>query len=136
VRPGPQCLSHQPRSTLAPACAHAHPFAAREQVGVLIKGETTHFEVISESVTTGIMNVGLQTGIPCVFGVLTAMNDEQAVSRSTGSNNHGVDWGKAAVEMAVLRKSALTKQSSKQFMGFGEDAEASPSTPPKTRIGF
>lgn len=110
----------------------------REQVGVLIKGETTHFEVISESVTVGIMNVGLQTGIPCIFGVLTAMNDEQAESRSTGSNNHGVDWGKAAVEMSVLRKSALQKQSSKSFMGFGEDAAAAatPSKPPATRIGF
>lgn len=108
----------------------------REQVGVLIKGETTHFEVISESVTSGIMNVGLQTGIPCIFGVLTAMNNDQAVARSTGANNHGIQWGKAAVEMALVRKSALQKQSTKQFMGFGEDAAPTPDNKPKTRIGF
>ena len=89
-------------------------------VGVLIKGDTIHFEVISEAVTDGLMGVGLQTGIPVIFGVLTVMNEAQAKDRSTGKNNHGVHWGQAAVEMACLRQSALGKKK-QMFMGFGQD---------------
>ncbi|KAJ1665809.1 lumazine synthase [Coemansia sp. RSA 1813] len=84
------------------------PFDAAICVGVLIKGSTMHFEYISEAVTHGIMRVGLDTGVPTVFGVLTCMTDEQALQRAgmgTGNNkghNHGSDWGTAAVDMALL----------------------------------
>lgn len=106
-------------------------------IGVLIKGETTHFEVISDSVTSGLMQVGLSTGIPVVFGVLTAMTEEQAVARSTGTNNHGLQWGKAAVDMATLRKTALgLSGASKSFMGFGTPDSGLPSKPPPKKIGF
>ena len=84
------------------------PFDALIAIGVLIKGETMHFEYISESVSQGLMRVSLDTGIPVIFGVLTVLNDEQAKARagiSSGSHNHGEDWGLAAVEMAVKRKS-------------------------------
>jgi len=104
-------------------------------VGVLIKGETTHFEVISESVTSALMQTGLATGLPVIFGVLTAMTEEQAVARSTGANNHGTQWGKAAVEMALLRKSALGGQK-KTFMGFGEEDSSKGSAKPEQKIGF
>ena len=66
-----------------------------------------HFEYIAEAVSQGLMNVGLQTNVPVVFGVLTCLNMEQAKARSSGDNNHGVDWGKTAVEMGLLRMSAL-----------------------------
>eukprot|EP00316_Scyphosphaera_apsteinii_P013115 CAMPEP_0119308550 /NCGR_PEP_ID=MMETSP1333-20130426/11532_1 /TAXON_ID=418940 /ORGANISM="Scyphosphaera apsteinii, Strain RCC1455" /LENGTH=214 /DNA_ID=CAMNT_0007312353 /DNA_START=155 /DNA_END=800 /DNA_ORIENTATION=- len=107
-------------------------------VGVLIKGDTTHFEVISESVTSGLMNVGLQTGVPVIFGVLTCMNNKQAVDRSTGKDNHGIQWGKAAVEMALLRNSALGGPGKKQlFFGFGNtNDEKAPSKKSTTKIGF
>jgi len=75
--------------------------------GVLIKGETLHFEYISDSVVSGLMSVQLQTSVPVVYGVLNCMNDEQVKARSTGENNHGYDWGKTAVEMALLRNEAL-----------------------------
>eukprot|EP00529_Nitzschia_sp_RCC80_P028155 CAMPEP_0113486500 /NCGR_PEP_ID=MMETSP0014_2-20120614/25028_1 /TAXON_ID=2857 /ORGANISM="Nitzschia sp." /LENGTH=269 /DNA_ID=CAMNT_0000380173 /DNA_START=153 /DNA_END=962 /DNA_ORIENTATION=+ /assembly_acc=CAM_ASM_000159 len=75
--------------------------------GVLIKGETLHFEYISDSVVSGLMSVQLQTSVPVVYGVLNCMNDEQVKARSTGNNNHGYDWGKTAVEMALLRNEAL-----------------------------
>ncbi|KAJ2857428.1 lumazine synthase [Coemansia erecta] len=84
------------------------PFDAAICVGVLIKGSTMHFEYISEAVTHGIMRVGLDTGVPTVFGVLTCMTDEQALQRAglgTGASkghNHGSDWGTAAVDMALL----------------------------------
>ena len=108
-------------------------------VGVLIKGDTTHFEVISESTAAGLMNVGLSTGIPVIFGLLTANNEEQVVARSVGANNHGNQWGMAAVDMALLRKTALSGANSKNFLGFGQsdDADAA-STPPgqKGPMGF
>ena len=82
-------------------------FDAIIAIGVLIKGETMHFEYISGSVSDGLMRVSLDTGVPVIFGVLTVLNDEQAKARAgliPGSHNHGEDWGLAAVEMGVKRK--------------------------------
>mmetsp|Transcript_35346 Transcript_35346/g.92904 ORF Transcript_35346/g.92904 Transcript_35346/m.92904 type:complete len:227 (+) Transcript_35346:56-736(+) len=93
-------------------------------IGLLIKGDTYHFEVISDQVTSGLMSVGLQTGVPVLMGVLTVNNEEQAKYRSEGANNHGLQWGKAAVEMALLRLSALGGgKSKKTFLGFGDVEE-------------
>ncbi|PIA14188.1 dimethylribityllumazine synthase [Coemansia reversa NRRL 1564] len=84
------------------------PFDAVVCVGVLIKGSTMHFEYIAEAVSQGIMRVGLDTGVPTIFGVLTCLSDEQAMERAgigrgeKKGHNHGLDWGAAAVEMALL----------------------------------
>ncbi len=73
-------------------------------VGVLIKGETMHFEYISESACSGLMRIGLDTGVPVILGILTALTEEQALVRSgvgrgeKKGHNHGLDWGNAAVE--------------------------------------
>ncbi|KAJ1731296.1 lumazine synthase [Coemansia sp. Benny D160-2] len=85
----------------------AGPFDAVICVGVLIKGSTMHFEYIADAVSHGIMRVGLDTGVPTVFGVLTCLTDAQALQRAgLGSgpenHNHGADWGTAAVDMALL----------------------------------
>lgn len=53
--------------------------------------------------------IQLQTTIPVIFGVLTCMDEGQAKARSTGENNHGISWGKTAVEMALMRTAALSK---------------------------
>jgi len=94
--------------TALPAVADSTgPFDALIAIGVLIKGETMHFEYIADSVSQGLMRVSLDTGVPVIFGVLTVLNDEQAKARAgliPGSHNHGEDWGLAAVEMAVKRK--------------------------------
>lgn len=80
------------------------PFDAVIAVGVLIKGATMHFEYICESVSHALMRVQLDTGVPVIFGVLTALDDDQALERAglgrAGGHNHGEDWGLAAVEMA------------------------------------
>jgi 6,7-dimethyl-8-ribityllumazine synthase len=62
--------------------------------GVLIKGDTMHFEYIADAVSKGIMNIGIQTNVPIVFGVLTCLNEDQVRARSSGDSNHGYDWGK------------------------------------------
>jgi len=104
--------------------------------GVLIKGETMHFEYICEAVSSGLMSVGLQTSLPVVFGVLTCLDETQVKKRSTGDNNHGYDWGKTAVEMALLRNEALGKNKAMGAMGFstGEPVDKTPAK--KESIGF
>jgi 6,7-dimethyl-8-ribityllumazine synthase len=94
--------------------------------GVLIKGDTMHFEYISDAVSKGIMNIGLNTKTPVIFGVLTCLTEDQVKARSTpGKGNHGYDWGKTAVEMALLRAEALggttVKPKVLEGMGFEED---------------
>lgn len=111
--------------------------------GVLVKGDTMHFEYIADAVSKGIMNVGINTNIPCVFGVLTCLTDDQVKARSTGDSNHGYDWGKTAVEMALLKNQAMGvgKMSG---MGFGDSApvkdaskeSANPLETEPKRVGF
>lgn len=70
----------------------------------LLKGETLHFEYVSEVTAHGLMRVMLDTDTPVIFGVLPCLNEKQAIARSTGNNNHGLGWGLTAVEMAALQK--------------------------------
>ncbi|KAI2640666.1 6,7-dimethyl-8-ribityllumazine synthase [Hypomontagnella submonticulosa] len=82
------------------------PFDAIVAIGVLIKGETMHFEYIADAVSQGLMRVGLDLGIPVIFGVLTVLDEQQAQARAglvPSGHNHGEDWGLAAVELGVKR---------------------------------
>ncbi|MCJ1387855.1 hypothetical protein MMC18_000698 [Xylographa bjoerkii] len=82
-------------------------FDAVVAIGVLIKGETMHFEYIAEAVTQGLMRVQLDSGVPVVFGLLTVLTEEQALVRAGvqgGGHNHGEDWAAAAVELGVKRR--------------------------------
>ncbi|WVQ63965.1 6,7-dimethyl-8-ribityllumazine synthase [Kwoniella botswanensis] len=87
------------------------PFDAVISIGCLIKGSTMHFEYICDAVTHGLMRIQLDTGTPVVFGVLTALTDDQALERAGigrgekgKGHNHGEDWGLAAVELAAQNK--------------------------------
>ncbi len=71
-------------------------------IGCLIKGETMHFEYIADSVSHGLMQLNIETGVPVIFGVLACLNEEHAVARSSGEHNHGINWGKSAIEMALF----------------------------------
>ncbi|KAI9814105.1 MAG: hypothetical protein M1832_005993 [Thelocarpon impressellum] len=95
--------------TPAAAGAKTAPFDAIIAIGVLIKGETMHFEYISEAVSQGLMRLQLDLGVPVVFGVLTVLEEAQAQSRAglgkgEGAHNHGEDWGAVAVEMGCRRR--------------------------------
>lgn len=82
------------------------PLHAIIAIGVLIKGETMHFEYIANAVSTGLMRVQLDTKVPVIFGVLTVLNEEQAIDRAgitENGHNHGEDWGKAAVELGMKK---------------------------------
>jgi len=87
------------------AAMPSQPFDAVIAIGVLIKGSTMHFEYICDSVSHALMKLQMDTGIPVIFGVLTALTDDQALERAAlgkGENkghNHGEDWALAAIEM-------------------------------------
>lgn len=72
-------------------------------LGAVIRGETTHYDYVCNEAAKGIANVGMQTGIPVMFGVVTTENTEQAISRAGGkSGNKGWDCAMGALEMANL----------------------------------
>ncbi|EXJ81393.1 6,7-dimethyl-8-ribityllumazine synthase [Capronia epimyces CBS 606.96] len=90
-----------------------HTFDAIIAIGVLIKGETMHFEYIADAVTHGLMRVQLDSGVPVIFGLLTVLDQAQGLARAgleggsgkeANGHNHGEDWGNAAVELGVKRK--------------------------------
>ena len=78
-------------------------FDAIVALGALIRGETYHFDVLSDEVTRGLSQIALETGIPVAMGVLTCENADQALDRSgPKARNKGWEAARSAVEMANL----------------------------------
>ncbi len=72
-------------------------------LGAVIRGSTPHFDYVASEVAKGIAHVGLETGVPVLFGVLTTDTIEQAIERAgTKAGNKGFDAALAAIEMANL----------------------------------
>ena len=68
-------------------------------LGAVIKGETKHFEYISENCSRAVMDISLNYDMPVLFGVLTTENSEQALARSDKKNNKGAEVMEAALKM-------------------------------------
>ncbi len=81
------------------ALAQRKKFDALIALGAVIRGETYHFEVVSNDACRGVMEVQLDTGTPIANGILTCENDDQALARMQPK---GADCAQAAVEMANL----------------------------------
>ena len=72
-------------------------------LGTVIRGATPHFDYIASEVSKGIAHVSLDTGVPVIFGVITADTIEQAIERAgTKDGNKGKDAATTAIEMANL----------------------------------
>lgn len=73
-------------------------------LGCVIRGDTAHFEYVAGQAAEGLQRAGLDTGVPCVFGVLTTEDLQQALDRSEGPGGHNVgeEGARTAVEMAQL----------------------------------
>ena len=84
--------------------AQGSDFDALVALGAVIRGETYHFEVVSNDACRAIMEVQLHTGVPIANGILTCEDDDQALARM---QTKGADCAQAAVEMANLLR-ALT----------------------------
>ncbi|MGB3757257.1 MAG: 6,7-dimethyl-8-ribityllumazine synthase [Rivularia sp. (in: cyanobacteria)] len=73
-------------------------------LGAVIKGQTPHFDYVSAEVAKGIAAAAFQTGVPVIFGVLTADTMQQALERAGIKSNHGWDYAMNALEMASLMR--------------------------------
>lgn len=74
-------------------------------LGAVIKGATSHYDLVCAETSKGIAAVGLQTGVPTLFGVVTTDNIEQAIERAgTKAGNKGYDVACSAIEMVNLMK--------------------------------
>lgn len=72
-------------------------------LGAVIRGSTSHYELVCSEVSKGIANVALKSDIPVMFGVVTTENIEQAIERAgTKSGNKGYDSAMSAIEMVNL----------------------------------
>ena len=72
-------------------------------IAAVIRGQTPHFNYIASEVAKGVAHVGLVTGVPTIFGVVTSDTIEQAIDRAgTKAGNKGADAAAAAIEMANL----------------------------------
>jgi 6,7-dimethyl-8-ribityllumazine synthase len=75
-------------------------YAAIVTLGVVVRGETAHFDLVANGCMQGIAELGRTTGVPVIFGVLTTYTTEQAVLRG----KLGAEYAEAAVQMATLVK--------------------------------
>jgi len=72
-------------------------------LGAVVRGDTPHFDYVAGGAATGLNQVGIQTGVPIAFGVLTTDNMQQAMDRAGGkSGNKGSEAAEVAIELATL----------------------------------
>jgi 6,7-dimethyl-8-ribityllumazine synthase len=72
-------------------------------VGAVIRGDTSHYDYVCNEVSKGVAQVGLATGVPVLFGVVTTENIEQAIARAgSKAGNKGYDCALSAIEMVNL----------------------------------
>ena len=95
---------------LALKVAGSKKFDAVICLGTIIRGQTPHFEYIANEVTRGISQAGMETGVPVVFGIITADNLDQAIDRAgVKLGNKGFEAATTAVELVNLYKEAFEK---------------------------
>ncbi|CAL1412494.1 unnamed protein product [Linum trigynum] len=72
-------------------------------IGAVIRGDTTHYDAVANSAASGVLSAGLNSGVPCIFGVLTCEDMDQALNRAGGkAGNKGAEAALTAIEMASL----------------------------------
>ncbi|XP_028804816.1 6,7-dimethyl-8-ribityllumazine synthase, chloroplastic-like isoform X2 [Neltuma alba] len=77
-------------------------------IGAVIRGDTTHYDAVANLTGSGVLSAGLHSGVPCIFGVLTCENMDQALNRAGGkSGNKGAEAALTAIEMASLMEHHL-----------------------------
>ncbi len=88
---------------VAKRLAIGNRYAAVVCLGAVIRGDTDHYDYVCRAATDGILHVGLATGMPVIFGVLTCETEEQALERAGGKEgNKGYDAAVSAIQMVNL----------------------------------
>jgi 6,7-dimethyl-8-ribityllumazine synthase len=95
---------------LALKLAGSGEFDAVICLGTIIRGQTPHFDYIASEVASGIAHAGLKTGVPVIFGIVTADTVDQAIDRAgVKLGNKGFEAATTAVELVNLYKEAFSK---------------------------
>ena len=95
---------------LAKRLANSGKFDAVICLGTIIRGQTPHFDYIASEVARGIASAGIESGVPVIFGIVTADNLDQAIDRAgVKLGNKGFEAATAAVELVNLYKEAFKK---------------------------
>jgi 6,7-dimethyl-8-ribityllumazine synthase len=98
---------------LAKSLAQTNRYAAVICLGAVIRGDTDHYDYVCQAATHGILQAGMETGVPVIFGVLTCDTDEQATERAGGAQgNKGADAAMAALAMTQLVRSTAVRNAS------------------------
>jgi 6,7-dimethyl-8-ribityllumazine synthase len=99
---------------VAKRMAESGQYAAVICLGAVIRGSTPHFDYIAAEVAKGVAQVGMATGVPTIFGVITSDTLEQAVERAgTKAGNKGADAAASAIEMVSLLEQLGAKKRAK-----------------------
>ncbi|MEO0947047.1 MAG: 6,7-dimethyl-8-ribityllumazine synthase [Cyanobacteria bacterium J06641_5] len=96
-------------------------------LGALIRGDTPHFDYVAAEATKGIAAIGHQTGVPTIFGILTADTMQQALERAGIKSNHGWSYAMSALEMASLMRQVGSIDESPRLAAGNGTTEALPS---------
>ena len=92
-------------------CAESGRFAGVACLGAVIRGETSHYDHVCAESARGVQEVGLRTGVPCAFGVITADTMEQAEARAGGEKrDQGHDAATAVMRMSLVRATVSGKR--------------------------
>jgi 6,7-dimethyl-8-ribityllumazine synthase len=83
--------------------AQAGRYAGIACLGAVIRGETNHYDYVCAEAARGIQDVGLRTGVPCGFGLLTVENMDQALARTGDKRDQGADAAHAVLALARVR---------------------------------
>jgi 6,7-dimethyl-8-ribityllumazine synthase len=99
-------------------------------VGVVIRGQTPHFEHVAREAAAGIREVALATGVPATFGVITALSEEQAWDRAGGQvGNRGEEAAEAALRMAEWVHNVRQDRAGRSPVPGAKSARAEPRAP-------
>ncbi len=94
---------------VAKAMAKSGRYHAVICLGAVIRGETSHYDMVAGQTASGISSIALETGVPTIFGVLTTENMDQALNRAGGkSGNMGATTAVAAIETARIIEATNT----------------------------
>ncbi|HEX2100686.1 MAG TPA: 6,7-dimethyl-8-ribityllumazine synthase [Candidatus Synoicihabitans sp.] len=106
VKPKNVQIARVPGSGELPFAAQALIAQQRPHVvlalGVIIRGDTIHYQLVAEAAQQGLLRVGLDARLPVIVGVVVAENQPQAEARCLGAIDRGAEFAQAALEMAVL----------------------------------
>ena len=124
-----------PGSFEVPLVAHqlalTHRYDAIICLGAVIRGQTPHFDYVAGEVAKGIAAAGFQTGVPVIFGILTADTMQQALERAGIKSNKGWDYAMNALEMGSLMRQL---RASVEVEPYGHNSQSLPAASLKSAI--